>query len=130
MDGYRPANPRVGCIIVLAFVLLMWTTVDRAVRLRETANAAPPDEITACRPDSRRDCQTGYVGECADGWQYCRPNLTGWISWCQPLIDIDEDVEHCDNGLDDDCDGQVDELDCGEIELLCPYGGAMCKASS
>ena len=51
-------------------------------------------------------CDTGLLGVCADGVQFC---TTGSLS-CQQNVESSEEI--CD-GLDNDCDGDVDERDGG-----------------
>lgn len=72
---------------------------------------------SACTPGEERPCYTGPasaagVGICAQGVEICELNgeFTTFGA-CEGSILPEEEV--CANGLDDDCDGQVDE-DCPE----------------
>lgn len=67
----------------------------------------------ACEPDSNLNrCQFSTcgsdVGVCVSGVVRCANDVT----YCLGVRDPDV-VEQCDNDLDDDCDGRVDEADCG-----------------
>jgi hypothetical protein len=54
-------------------------------------------------PDGGAFCDTGQVGVCADGSEYCQAGSLVCIA------DQGAGCELCGNGLDDDCDGTVDE---------------------
>ena len=64
----------------------------------------------ACTPGDTQPCYTGpagteNVGACKGGTQTCNPQGTGWgacIGETKPQFDA------CSNGVDDDCDGTVD----------------------
>ncbi|UQA55284.1 MopE-related protein [Polyangium aurulentum] len=68
------------------------------------------DEDCSCAVGEEQRCYTGAlstrrIGMCRDGFQQC---VTG--IWTDCFHSVEPDVEVC-NGLDDDCDGDVDE-DC------------------
>ena len=98
---------------------------DGATEAGEDAGADAADEAEACvpsaevcngldddcdgvadngNPGSGASCLTGLFGVCADGANQC---VAGAIS-CMPIHSPGEVLEVC-NGLDDDCDGDVDE---------------------
>ncbi|MEE2787535.1 MAG: prenyltransferase/squalene oxidase repeat-containing protein [Myxococcota bacterium] len=62
-------------------------------------------------PDAGAPCQTGLQGVCAAGLSSCRANDDGQFSLqCLPTVERQDEI--CD-GLDNDCDGSVDEEDPG-----------------
>ncbi len=62
----------------------------------------PPDEVGAA-------CDTGEPGSCAAGEIQCE---AGEDPRCEPQVEATH-ADICDNGVDDDCDGDVDEAVCG-----------------
>jgi hypothetical protein len=79
-----------------------------------------------CCPGSTRPCYTGpegtrNVGVCRDGEQFCHSNGT-WSSVCGGQVT--PSIEVC-NGLDDDCDGHIDE---GANVVLCNSNSHACQA--
>ena len=69
-----------------------------------------------CTPGDTRACSTGLLGICQAGTQTC----TGAKVWNDCVSNVSGQTEIC-NGIDDDCDGQVDN---GSNTALCPSGGA------
>ena len=61
----------------------------------------------ACTPDTTRSCTTDQSGICSAGTQIC--SSKGIWGICEP--NNTPTTEICDNQLDDDCDGYVDNLD-------------------
>jgi|SRR3989344_999147 len=59
-----------------------------------------------CQENQQRQCGTTAVGECSYGIQICQQG-----QWSVCYGGRDPVAEVCNNGLDDDCDGQTDE-DC------------------
>ena len=74
----------------------------------DDCNGLPDDELEACcRPGAVVECSTD-VGECERGEMVCTAERT-WNE-CSGVIPV---REFLGNGLDDDCDGRVDE-GCGD----------------
>lgn len=83
----------------------------------EVCNGVDDDcdnEIDEDNPDGGGECDTGDLGECNKGiWTcvVCSPEDVGCIGGslgCIPIIQVGTQEEVC-NGIDDDCDGLVDE---------------------
>jgi hypothetical protein len=95
------------------------------------AQPAAPTEQERCGDGIDNDCdgQTdeGYdvgaqceVGEGAcrvSGKQVCTDD--GLATVCSVKAPLPAGPESCDNGLDDDCDGQTDEAGCGSVDAGC-----------
>jgi len=60
-----------------------------------------------CEPGETRDCDTGQLGICAAGTQTCTENK----DWGECVQNNDPADEICDDGLDNDCDGYIDDDD-------------------
>ena len=71
-----------------------------------------PCDAAPCCTDTNAPCNTGKPGICADGRMKCVGDTLQCVQTNQPKPD-----EEC-NGLDDNCNGEVDEGD--------PGGGASC----
>ena len=65
-------------------------------------------------PAAKRECETGRKGVCASGTNKCVKGKT------QCVLDVQPGAEIC-NGLDDDCDGKVDN-DCASPEEAAAVG--------
>ena len=81
-------------------------------------------------PEGGGNCPTGQPGICADGTENC---LGGGLVCIQNLAAI---VEKCD-GLDNDCDGPVDEDNPGGDQFcttgqpgICLHGSTLCSSGS
>lgn len=95
--------------------------------------------------DVNMPCPTGQLGVCAEGWTMCQ----GGSSQCAARIFPNQRPEICD-GLDNDCDGQIDEgppgsssnddafdtsyvvgigLPCGSPESACFGGYQFCNSA-
>ena len=55
-------------------------------------------------PEGGMSCATGQFGVCADGTEFCQDGAIVCIANQGPGCEI------CGNGLDDDCDNEIDEL--------------------
>ena len=91
------------------------------------------DDQTGCTcvPPKTRDCYTGDpakagVGICKHGTQLCSTMGSGEIvamKWSSCMGDVPPGVETCGDGIDNDCNGQVDEGCCtGPIDCTTPDG--------
>ncbi|WP_249039713.1 Kelch repeat-containing protein, partial [Archangium gephyra] len=84
-----------------------------------SGQGAPPRQETLqvpvrmCTPGAERDCAHGGPkgtldrGVCRASRQYCDALGTQWSETCQG--EVTPQRERCDNALDDDCDGEVNE---------------------
>jgi hypothetical protein len=111
------------------------------VRVSETCNGVDDDcdgeadeEVCTCVSGATRSCDTGREGICSNGSQTCSADGRSW-SPCLPVLSpIRED---CTNGLDEDCDGLVNNgcaCDAGvtyscvtTLAGICADGQAVCQ---
>jgi hypothetical protein len=74
-------------------------------------------------PTDLGDCNTGLEGLCALGAYVCEP---GGTRTCSTLVNVGDVAETC-NGVDDDCDGDVDDgFNVGDD---CTAGDGVCQTS-
>ncbi len=74
----------------------------------EQGTCGPPCVYQDTRPCYSGPAGTEGVGACRAGINTC--NAEGrWQLWCDD--EVVPDSENCDNGVDDDCDGTVDDSD-------------------
>ena len=64
-----------------------------------------------CNPNDMRDCYTGQmdtqdVGPCHAGTQMCQPSG----QWGNCVGEVVPQGENCSDGIDNNCNGMVDEL--------------------
>ena len=64
-------------------------------------------EARECLPESIKEVETGQLGICSAGTQTCGQD---WL-WGEIVPDNESVDEVCDDGLDNDCDGDVDDAD-------------------
>jgi hypothetical protein len=91
------------------------------------------DNGCACLPGESTFCLTGLPGVCAAGTATCLPNGEGY-GFCVPNAEPQPEI--CGDGLDNDCDGRVDNgcaCEPGESTFcltglpgICSAGTAMC----
>ena len=75
---------------------------DRITELEERVGIL---ETRECLPESVKEVDTGLLGICSTGTQTCDQD---WL-WEEIVPDNESVDEVCDDGLDNDCDGEVDE---------------------
>lgn len=71
------------------------------------ANNCVLERIPECTQGEERSCDTGLLGVCSQGTQTCTPQS----EWGSCVQNTQASAEVCDNNLDDDCDGKVDQND-------------------
>ena len=72
-------------------------------------------DCVECSVGDTQPCDTGLLGVCAEGTQTCAE-----VFWSDCLQDVQPSDEICDDGVDNDCDGQSDgdDPDCpAELSL-------------
>ncbi len=90
------------------------------------------DEGCLCNAGDQQECYTGpagttEIGLCSPGTQRCITNADGGTNWDTCTGQVLPVAEVCGNGLDDDCDGSIDE-ECGD--LVCPSEVSILAGSS
>jgi len=64
------------------------------------------DNGCRCTPGTYIDCDTGIPGVCSEGRMACLMDGSGYTGICEGLVSPTPEV--CGDGLDNDCDGDVD----------------------
>ncbi len=64
--------------------------------------------IADCTPGEERPCNTGGKGVCVTGTETCEDDGQT-IGWSTCVQDVAADSEICSNGLDDNCNGTIDD---------------------
>ena len=88
-------------------------TEDCADGIDNDCNGAVDDGPgCACKPGATRSCYTGpaatrYLGQCKDGTQTCNASGTDWSQTCDG--EVLPGTEDCADGIDNDCNGVVDD---------------------
>lgn len=102
-----------------------WTGCDAPAVRAEICNALDDncngqiDEGCTCIDGERQACGSD-VGRCAPGMQICQQNQ--WGECAGSVIPAEETC----NGLDDDCDGEVDEVVAQDCSTACGAGSISC----
>ncbi len=65
------------------------------------------DETCECAPGSTESCITGLPGTCSEGVKTCGQDYF----WGECIARYKLDIEICPNGIDDNCNGAIDECD-------------------
>lgn len=72
------------------------------------------------------ECATPLFGICSVGALMCVEGALSDPPMCQPLVSPGDKLEVCDNGLDDNCNGIVDECNCVPVSstprFVNPFG--------
>jgi hypothetical protein len=76
------------------------------------------DEICVCQPPATEQCDTGLYGVCRRGTQTCINSGNG-TKWGLCLENTGPSAETCGDGLDNDCDGIVDNGCPGGSQASC-----------
>ena len=79
-----------------------------------TSPSTPTTTQTECSPKNSESCITNNPGICSTGTKTC--NEEGL--WGNCIQDMNSETETCNDGLDNDCDGELDEADCETEELI------------
>ena len=90
--------------------------VEEDTSNNEEPTASPPTSpsSTECVPKSTQECTTGNSGICSTGTKTC--SESGFWENCIQNIPSKEEI--CNDNLDNDCDGELDEADCETEELI------------
>ena len=67
--------------------------------------------MTAAASANAQMCSEGESKPCGSNIGICEAGTQSCIGgeWTECVDDVEPELESCDNGLDDDCDGLVDE---------------------
>ena len=65
-------------------------------------------ECIPCTPDATESCSINLLGICSTGTKTCNEDAT----WSSCLQDTQATIEICNDNLDNDCDGETDEISC------------------
>ncbi len=86
----------------------------------ETIDPTDCSQQTECVQGETRGCTTGLPGVCSDGTETCDSNG----SWGACEQNVQSLPEVCNDGLDNDCDGDVDinDDDCPGLPEICDNG--------
>ena len=122
-----PPNGDASCVMAqcgLASCKAPWNDCDK-----DPGNGCENQGPCQCDPGTQTACYTGQggtqgVGICKEGTQTCNPQGTGYGP-CMGEV-TPNPTEVCSNGLDDNCNGQVDEDADADADGYTVCGGDCC----
>lgn len=129
-DCTAPANTNVACVDSLCQT--GGCTGNFLDCDGDPSNGCESNLPCVCTPGEQQGCYTGdpltqNVGACQDGVQTCGPGGTGWGP-C--LGQVQPENEVCNNGIDEDCNGIIDDSPDADGDGWTKCGGDCCDDPS